>query len=242
MKIDIIPIDSETLGRTVLALSDISLDDNLNDYERMYVAKYSPVYVYAKVPLEQLATIHHLESAGFSFAECQLKLLARLTREYDTTKFQYEYKKITELPELEEALAIASQAFTHDRYYLDPKGMPGISAKRYESYLKQSFYSEEEEIWRLIDIQNKKTVAFRSHRRTSQDEALLLLGGVDKELHSLGLGVVSSYFCLNQLKSAGFKRAFTHISLVNKPIFDLEVTHLGFRYQQSFAVLRKLYP
>lgn len=241
MKINLVPVDSETLGRPVLALSDISLDDNINEQERLYVAQYSPAYVYAKVRLDQLAIIHLLESAGFSFVECQLQLLVRLNKEYDTSKFRYEYKKITQLSELDETLAIANEVFTHDRYYLDPNGKTGFSGKRYESYLKQSFFSESEEVWRLTDLTNNRTVAFRSYRRTSQDEALLLLGGVAKELLSLGLGVISSYFCLNQLRHAGFKRALTHISLVNKPIFDLEVTHLGFRYQQSFAVLRKLY-
>jgi hypothetical protein len=241
MKVSIVPIDSETLGRTVLALSDISLNDNISEHESEYVAKYRPAYVYTKIPLDRLAIIHLLESAGFSFVECQLRLLVRLNKEFDTSQFRYEYKRISEPSQLEDALCIAKNAFVHDRFFLDPNGTPGFSGRRFEAYLRQSFASDVEEVWHLVDLMDNKTVAFRSHRRTSENEALLLLGGVTKELQSLGLGVISSYFCLNQLKRDGYRRAITHISLVNKPIFDVEVTHLGFRYEQSFAVLRKIY-
>jgi hypothetical protein len=44
------------------------------------------------------------------------------------------------------------------------------------------------------------------------------------------------------MRRDGFRRAATHISAINYPVFNLEIGSLGFRVNATFAVLRKVYP
>jgi hypothetical protein len=241
MKANLIPVDSAVWGRNVLSLSDIGADDDLAAGEAAYVAEHQPAYVSVRLPLEELATIHRFERLGFSFMECQLRIAMRFKADFDVSRHGYEYQRVTTAAELDDVLQIARAAIVHDRFSID-EGVPsGFSGRRYEAYVRQSFENEGEEVWRLFDPVQNLTLGFRTHRRTSADEVLLLLGGIHPEMKALGLGVISSHYCFNQMRRDGVKRAVTHISAINKPIFDLEVTHFGFRYQQTFAVLRKLY-
>jgi hypothetical protein len=57
----------------------------------------------------------------------------------------------------------------------------------------------------------------------------------------MGLGVVASHFCFNQMRRDGIRRAVTHISAINYPVFNLEIGSLGFRVNATFAILRKVY-
>jgi hypothetical protein len=130
----------------------------------------------------------------------------------------------------------------HDRFTIDPALSPGISGARYRRYVEKSFVAPDEAVWRLYDPASKQTLNFRTHRVTGRGEALLLLGGVHPEFKGLGLGVIASYFCFNQMRRDGFRRAVTHISAINYPVFNLEIGNLGFRVNAAFAVLRKVYP
>ena len=242
MKIDLIPVDTAAFGRPVLSLSEVSPADDLVKIEGDYVAEHRPMYVSTRVPLEDLVAIHRFEKQGFSFVECQLRTMIRFRTEFDVSGHGYEYQRVTTPLELEEVLKIASSTIVHDRFSVDPEVPRGISGKRYEAYVRHSFQRADEEVWRLYCPKEKRTLAFRTHRRVSKDEVLLLLGGVHPEFLALGLGVISSHYCFNQMRKDGVKRAITHISAINRPIFDLEVSHLGFRLQAAFAVLRKTYP
>jgi hypothetical protein len=66
----------------------------------------------------------------------------------------------------------------------------------------------------------------------------LLLGGVHPNYKNIGLGVISSHYCFNQLKDDGFKRVITHISAANMPIINLELGHFGFKVEDVCVVLR----
>jgi hypothetical protein len=241
MTVHVVPIDSKIWGQNVLTVSDVSVGDELEVEELKYVSEYSPAYVSIRLPMEDLDLIHKFEKAGFSFMECQLRLLMRIKTTYDVSRYGYIYQKVMAEDELEDVLEIARCAIVHDRFSID-KGVPkNFSGSRYEAYVRQSFQKEDEEVWRLFDPSNNITLGFRTHRCISKDEGLLLLGGINPNMLGLGLGVISSHFCFNQLLNDGIKRVYTHISMINKPVFDLEVTHFGFRYQSTFAVLRKLY-
>jgi hypothetical protein len=241
MKASIITVDSELWGRKVLSLSEISADDDLAAGEAAYLREHAPAYVSVRLPMEDLATIHRFEQMGFSLMECQLRLLMRFKADYDVSCQGYQYQKVTTEAGLDDVLRIARSVIVHDRFSIDSGVPQGFSGRRYEAYVRQSFEREDEELWRLLDPAQNATLGFRTHRRKAADEVLLLIGGIAPQIQALGLGVISSHYCFNQMRREGVKRAVTHISLINKPVFDLEVTHFGFRYQQGFAVLRKLY-
>lgn len=241
MKVELIPVDSDVWGRNVLSLSDISERDDIRRSEQLYVAEYQPVYVSVRLPLDSLCIIAKLEEHGFSFVECQIRLVAQFKSDFDITRFTFLYEKVETLQKLDDVISIARSAITHDRFSVDKQVPRGFSGRRYEAYVRQSYLRTDEEVWRLYDPKRDQTVGFRTHRRTSDTEALLLLGGIHPDHVGTGAGVISSYYCFNQMRKDGVKRAITHISVLNKPIFDLEVSRLGFRYQAAFAVLRKVY-
>lgn len=242
MRVSVIPVDSEVWGRNVLSLTEIGPDDDLLAAEDVYVREHAPAYVSVRLAVEDLPTVHRVEQLGFSIVECQLQLLMRFKADYDVSRHGYEYKRVTLATELDDVLEIARTVIMHDRFSVDSGVPKEFSGRRYEAYVRHSFNSKNEEVWRLHDPKRDLTLGFRTHRRSSTDEALLLLGGITSGMQSLGLGVVSSHYCFNQLRRDGVRRAMTNISMINKPVFDLEVTHFGFRYQQCYAVLRKLYP
>jgi hypothetical protein len=242
MQVERITIDSEVFGRNVLALKDVTHADDLAAEEARYIQQFRPAYVSCRVPLEDLATVHRLEKHGFLFIECQIRSTIRFTRDYNLSRYPYEYQRVTTREALDEVLDIASRTVVHDRFTLDPAVSRGISGARYRRFVEKSFAAPDEAVWRLYDPASKQTLNFRTHRETGPGEVLLLLGGVHPEFKRLGLGVIASYFCFNQMRRDGFRRAVTHISAINHPVFNLEIGSLGFRVNATFAVLRKVYP
>jgi hypothetical protein len=241
MKIERIEVDSAVFGRSVLALKDLSSADDLASEEVRYREQFHPTYVYCRVPLEELPTIHRLEQHGFQLIECQIRSTIRFARDYDVSRYPYEYQRVTTREALDEVLDIASRTVVHDRFTIDPAVSQGISGARYRRYVEKSFAAPDEAVWRLYDPASKRTLNFRTHRVTGPKEVLLLLGGVHPEFKGLGLGVIASYFCFNQMRRDGFRQAVTHISAINYPVFNLEIGSLGFRANATFAVLRKVY-
>jgi hypothetical protein len=216
--------------------------DDIAAEEARYVQEFRPGYVSCRVPMEDLATIQRLEHHGFRFIECQIRSTVRFSRAYDVSRFPYEYQRVTTDDALEEVLDIASRTVLHDRFSVDPAVPKGVSGSRYRRYVEKSFAAPDEAVWRLYDPVSRQTLNFRTHRVTGPGEVLLLLGGVHPEFKGLGLGVIASYFCFNQMRRDGVLRASTHISAINYPVFNLEIGGLGFRVDCTFAVLRKVYP
>lgn len=242
MRVEHVEIDSAVFGRNVLALKDLTPSDDIAAEESLYTQQFRPAYVSCRVPMEELSTIHLLEKHGFQFVECQIRSTIRFTRDFDVSRYPYAYQRVTTRDVLDEVLEIASRTVVHDRFTIDTAVRQGTSGERYRRYVEKSFGAPDEEVWRLYDPASEQTLNFRTHRVTGPEEVLLLLGGVHPEYKNLGIGVIASYFCFNQMRKDGIKRAVTHISAINNPVFNLEIGNLGFRVNKTFAVLRKVYP
>jgi hypothetical protein len=241
MRAEPVEIDSRVLACTVLAICDFDPNSDFVAFERSYIAEHAPGYVSCKVPLEDLASVHVLEDAGFRLAECQIRSSVKLRKPYDTSSFPYEFKRVTRGEDLDEVLAIAGATFIHDRLSMDSSMPPGIAGRRYQAYVLKSFQSPDEAVYRLIDRTTGSAAAFKTHRYVSAREVLFLLGGVHPDLKGLGLGPINEYFEFNELIRKGITHGVTHISASNYPIFNLEIGHLGFRVVTTFAVMRKVY-
>jgi hypothetical protein len=241
MKIERIEIDSRLLGGAVLEIRDFEPDGGFAAFERDYIAEHDPAYALCKVPLEHLAGIHALENAGFHLVECQIRTTIKLRRTYDVSAFNYDFMPVTREGDLGEVLAIASRTFVHDRYFLDPAIGPGFSGARYGEYVRKSFASPDEAVYRLVDRGTGRVVAFKTHRYVSENEVLFLLGGVHPDFKNAGLGLINEFFEFNELMRKGIRRGVTHISAGNYPVFNLEIGRLGFRVLCTFAILRKIY-
>jgi len=236
-----IEIDSQIMGKPVLAISDFDATADFTAFERAYLLEFSPFYVSCKVLLDDVAAIHALETAGFQLVECQLRSVTKLRKPYDVSAFPYSFERVLREEDLDEILKIAASTFIHDRYRMDPSLPPEFASRRYPAYVRNSFHSPDEAVYRLLERDTGRTVAFKTHRYLGPSEALFLLGGVHPDMKELGLGLVNNYFEFNKLMSDGINRATTHISAANYGVFNLEFRAFGFRLVAAFAVLRKIY-
>lgn len=234
-------IDSKALQKTVLALRELSPDADLAAIEKEYVEAHLPGYVEVKVPIEEVALIHDLESLGFRFVECQFKMSYKLKETFETKSFPYDFELVETEEDLQPVLAIAKETFVADRFSIDPLLPPQASGQRYEAYVRRSMKVDDEEVYRLRNQNTGEVVAFKTHRILNQKHVLLLLGGTKSEYKKTGIATINEYFELNDLKARGFRKVYTHISARNYPIVNLEVKGFGFRVLQSFIVLRKIY-
>lgn len=242
MQTELVAIDSQIWGRNVLNIGEFSSADDIVAHETLYIGQYNPVYVSLAVDVDDIQCIQRLAHAGFVPVDCQLALRVSFRKTFETTAYRMIYSRVQSPQQLRQVLDIASELNFNDRFSKDTVVPPGFASRRYEAYLRQSFNSATDEIWAVVDPANNQILSFRSHRKVSSSEAQLLLGGVRKDLIGEGLGAISTHFMFNQMIASGLKRATTRISLANKPVFDLEVTHFGFRYQSAKYIFRKHYP
>jgi hypothetical protein len=235
-------IDSQVLGRPILALSG-PWDADFARIESDYVRTHNPLYVVYKAPVEDIATIQHLEDHGFRFVETQLRLTFRLRGHFDTSKAPYVFERVTNEDQLREVLAIAGNTFTDDRFLVDPllRDAQQVSSARYQAYVRQSFLRPNERVYRLVNPTTGQTVAFKTHRIVSPDEALMLLGGVHTDYKNAGIAPINAYHEFNELIRNGVKRFTTHVSARNYAVINLEVGGFRYRLKQTLIVLRKVY-
>jgi len=241
MKVDLIEVDSEVLGGNVLAISDFNPAIDFAEFEQGYVKEFNPVYVSCKIPLERISEIQILEAQGFGLIECQIRASVKLRKMHDVSRFSYDFEPVTREEDLTSVLEIAGTTFAHDRFSTDPRLAPGLSGARYRAYVRHSFQSPDEAVFRLVDRATSRVVAFKTHRYVSEREVLFLLGGVHPDYKNLGVGLINEYCEFNMLMQRGVRLGITHISASNYPIFNLEVGNLGFRVLTTFAVMRKIY-
>ena len=241
MKAERIEIDSKVLGGNVLAISDFDPAIEFAEFEQRYVEEFTPFYVSCKIPLERISEIQILESQGFGLIEGQIRASVKLRKMHDISRFPYDFEPVTREEDLTSVLEIAETTFTHDRFSIDPCLAPGVSGARYREYVRNSFRSPNEAVFRLVDRASSQVVAFKTHRYVSENEVLFLLGGVHPDYKNLGVGPINEYCEFNMLMQRGIRFGITHISASNYPIFNLEIGNLGFRVLTTFAVMRKTY-
>jgi ribosomal protein S18 acetylase RimI-like enzyme len=245
MKVGVDEIDSEVFGGRVLHITDFDPAADFAKFEADYVERLDPIYVSCKVPVEDLDSIHALQSAGFQFVECQMRFRGTVSRTFDVSAHDYRWELVTSEDDLARVLEIAGTTFEHDRITLDPffkrSNRANLSGERYRRYVIKSFHSADECLYKLVSNATGEIVGFGSHRITGPDSALLLISGVKPEYKSLGLGALLDQFAWNELKRKGIKFFYGHTSNSNYPIINLVMRGMGFRLVQSFVVLRKVY-
>ncbi len=238
--LDYLEVDSEVLELSAWNLSGIVSESDFLEAIESVGNSETTNYITCKLPIESIYLIHAAEAAGFHFVETQFKTVLRLNKSFDTAKYPYDYVRIESRDDLSVVMKIAESTIEHDRFSRDPRIGSKASGLRYQKYLEDSFYRDDDEIWAVRSKSTGHILTFRSHRQMGQGEVNLLIGGVHPEFKDIGLGIISSHFCFNQLRLSGYRRAITHISAANTPIMNLELGHLGFRLSQTYIVMRAI--
>lgn len=232
-------IDSEVFGFDVYNLRSGNSDLNLSEHIEKIASVGRTAYVVLHVDAAKISEIHEAEEQGFRFLETNFATTLQLRSSYETSDYPYEYHKVETLNDLDEVCEIADKTTNLDRFSLDALIGKRLSGTRYVRYLQRSFHDPSEEVWAVRSRKSGRLLTFRSHRWLTTDQVRLLNGGVHQDFKESGLGVVSTHFCLNSLRSFGVKKAESQISVTNLPIVNLEVGYFDFKVTHASVVLRK---
>ena len=236
--LDFLKVDSEVLGLNAWNLIGVESTRDFHLAIESISKQQTKNYITCKLAIDNIAFIHAAEAAGFNYVETQFQTTLRLTKTFETARYPYDYVRINSQEQLLEVQNIAEETILHDRFTRDPLIGKNSSGLRYRRYLEDSYDRGDDEIWAVKSKTTGQFLTFRSHRILSKNEVNLLIGGVHPSFKDIGLGIISSHFCFNQLREAGFRRASTFISAANTPILNLEVGHFDFRIRNTFVVMR----
>ena len=234
-------IDSRAFGWPVLSILDFDAGADFHAFEQSYIAEHGPRYVSCKLPLGDSAAIHAAEAAGFRLVEVQVTGDIPV-RERSVEGFPYQFEAVSSEAMLDEVLEIARTSFDQDRYSKDPGIGPVLSGKRYQEYVRQSFTAANEEVCRMFDPSDGRTLTFKTHRFTAPGRALGLLSAVRNDHKGSGIGIVADLFYFNYLGSRGISRVTTSFSAEHRLIVQHLIGHMGLKVHTTCATLRKLYP
>jgi len=234
-------IDSEVLGHPVFDLRDVSEAVDFAAWERDFIEREQPRYLGCRVSIEDLATVHRLESLGFRWLEVLFRSTFKLRERFDVSTFPYVYSEVS-ADDREEVLEIARTTFTHDRFSRDPDLQADVGGERYRRFVDKSIEADDEFAFKLLNPNTEEIVGFHTYAYSGGKSALFFIAGVKPEYKMLGLGTALNYYALNEMHDRGIRRISTHQSVSNFPILNLEVGHFGFRIVEAFVALRKLYP
>jgi hypothetical protein len=241
MKIELVEIDSKAMNSSVLDIREFDSSLDFLALEDAYVAKFDPAYVTCKLPLKNMPEILKIQEYGFKFIECQIQSRYVFSNSCLSDDENFTYTLVNNDEDLEKVIEIARTSITEDRFSKDSKIESSLSGMRYELYLRDSYARSTDEIWLLKSKVQDEPIFFRSHRNLGKNEVLLLLGGTSTKYMNLGIGMIAWNFTVNQMLKNNIKGATTHISASNTAVFNLEISHIGFKVRNSFAVLRKIY-
>lgn len=237
-------IESMVLGGAALEIRDFHASEDFASQEMRYVKEHAPVYAVCRVPIEDLEAVHTLEQNGFRFIETQLKLQLKM-KTYDVKKYPYSYLPVETPEDLAAVLDLAGTIFSDDRFFVDPvirsRYSGRASGERYRKYVRKSFDTERECVCKMVNNATHEIVGFGTHRHINDEEVQILLGGIANPYQNAGLGPISDYLAINNLRREGVRKAHTHVSARNLSIMNMEIAGLGFKVLNSFVVLRKFY-
>ena len=241
MRVEHLELDSQVLGRAILAIHDFDPAAIFASFEQAYVTQYQPRYVSAKIPIDQIHSIQAMESHGFRFVEAQISGVIAIRKPPDYSHLPYRYEQVTTEAVLEEVLAIARATFDTDRFSKDPAMGADFAGRRYQAYVRKSFGAPDEGVYRLYDPADGKTLAFKSHKVINPREVYGLLGGVRPDLKGGGLGMIIDGYSDARLLAEGCTRIRTAISASNLIMVRYLVGTGSLKVQSISVVLRKIY-
>lgn len=241
MELKLIEIDSKALNNVVARIDNFDIKLDFKDFEKAYLEKFKPFYVYIKLPINDLRNIHEIEKNGFNFMEVQFEMEKMIKSVKNIYQDEYVFVEIKTENEVNKIIDMASSIFTDDRISIDPELPKNWSGRRYSAYIKHSFEAENERIFKLVSKKNNEICGFKTFRIETDKRILLLLGGVANKYKNTPLGLINAITEINYLVEQGYKKIITHISARNTPIVNLELSWLNYKVVDTNVILRKVY-
>lgn len=239
-------IDSKIFNYNILDIHEYEVGEDFYSVEADYIEKYSPIYVLCKVKSNDLPVIHEMCKNGFSYIEFQIKYKHELDDKAFLQNPDIIFYEVKNLSDLEKAKDIASKTFTIDRIFIDTEFKSlfsyDISAERYNQYVSNSYYNENEKVY-LVEHKKDGVIGFFTmfYPDNKNDSAILFLIGLRNSFKGKDYGkyAISSY-----MKAAfdnGYRSVISNLSGINIPMMNVEINKCKAKVIDTYVVLRKIY-
>lgn len=229
-----VPWDSRTFGFPVyeVRVPGTGERESLGEALRAWTTKCLPpgkTFAFTKIDATDLVTSRAFAQAGFYVAEASLDIavsLAKMTP-IPAPKRPFATLRAATEADIPAVVEIAKEAFTHDRFHLDP-GFPREAADtRYAGWVEGGFRSGDP-LYVFESTGAKPTVAgFYLLKRVDETSVNLSLAAVGRVFRQSGLGGLMYQDVLVECQRLGFRRAETTISASNTDVANV-FARLGF--------------
>jgi RimJ/RimL family protein N-acetyltransferase len=167
-----------------------------------------------------------LEAHGFRFIEMVLhpRLAGLSALALPEDDLQIMPAGAADLPGL---VAIAEQAFTHERYHVDPRLDPRLGDRRYGRWVRSSLDHPTQRLLKVLDAE--RVIALFLVEKRTDGSAYWHLTAIAPEWQGQGYGRRVWQAMLRRHQAEGCESVTTTISARNTPVLNL-YAQLGFRF------------
>jgi GNAT superfamily N-acetyltransferase len=231
-----VPWDSEIFGFPVYQLAfngadpaplSLALDRLL-----ARIAGDRAVLACAKIPSDRVAVAQLLAARGFYPVETSVELSLPLARLQLLVRGRTDPLRLRRAVPNDQAdlVALARQAFSADRFHLDPNLPPGKADERYAFWIEHAF-CRKDPVWVYEHLSPLSLVGF-AHLRPAGRGIDLALIAVTPAHHGTVIGPMMYQSILAQCRSEGYGFATARISMNNISIVNL-LARLGFAFRRA---------
>ena len=191
-----------------------------------------PAFVDAKVGVNQLQRVHHLEQLGFRVVDTNLQLSVGQISSLSGAALKA-CRWATPEDEAEVA-TIAAQSFTVSRFHLDPE-IPNLVANQVKAAWARNFFAGQRGDWMVVAVVQGKVAGFLQLLQGQTSGLVIDLLAVDPNYRGQGLGrsmiTYAAHHCWQSLR-----KIQVGTQVANIPALNLYGS-LGFQVEQASYVL-----
>lgn len=195
--------------------------------------------VFCRLAIGEVELARALGARGFYAVESSFELTLPLARRSAAPPVRFPRGvalRAAAEGDLDAIAAIAREAFSTDRYHLEPAVPAGRASARMEGWVRRAF-ADRDPVFVLADDRGRTLGFF--HVRPGAEEAVdLSLAAVAPALRGSGLGPLLYAAVLDECRDRGFRSAHTRIAAQNLEVLNL-YAHLGFAFLRSLLCFHR---
>ena len=180
-------------------LSDIfakpvfSIGGNLLEVKKSDLPKQS-AFIQARVASEDVGTLVHLQSLGFSVIDCNVSLELANTH-LPSLKFDRKLTRFSQKSDENEVRSLAREIFSQNRFHRDPRISNDLASRIKEEWAG-NFYHGQRGDWMVVFKDEFGVGGFLQLIKFSEDIIIIDLIAVSKRLQRRGIARSMIYFAL----------------------------------------------
>ena len=226
------PWDSEVYGRTVVSIENLDVlvpTDAARDFKgfRNWVDANMVGLVSCRLPHRNLIESMFLESQNFRFVEMVLHPCLTNLHQLQLPPEDLDVKVATP-KDLDDLMEIAGNAFSSERFHLDPRIPLGVGDKRYAQWVHNCLNQSTQKLLKISE--RERTIGLFITLESAKHKTVdWLLTAISPPIQGLGYGKRTWRTMLSFYQTQGMQTISTTISVRNSRVLNL-YSQLQFRF------------